>query len=67
MAKPEMMIRINLEPSEETLLMSKRMLEMWVNADSRRDILVRKRYTDDGQEIYLELVRDNNEPQTETS
>ena len=67
MAKPEMMIRINLEPSEETLLMSKRMLEMWVNADSRRDILVRKRYTDDGQEIYLELVRENNEPQTETS
>ena len=67
MAKPEMMIRINLEPSEETLLMSKRMLEMWVNADSRRDILVKERYTDDGQEIYLELVRDNNEPQTETS
>lgn len=67
MAKPEMMIRINLEPSEETLLMSKRMLEMWVNADSRRDILVKERYTDDGQEIYLELVRENNEPQTETS
>ena len=67
MAKPEMMIRINLEPSEETIQTSKRMLEMWVNADSRRDILVKKRYTDDGQEIYLELVRENNEPQTETS
>lgn len=67
MAKPELMVTINLEPSEETLLISKRMLEKWVNADSRRDILVKERYTDDGQEIYLELVRDNDEPQTATS
>ena len=56
MAKPEMMIRINLEPSEETLQISKRMLEMWVNAYSGRDILVKERYTEAGeQELYLEL------------
>lgn len=67
MARTELMVTINLEPSEETLLISKRMLEMWVNADSRRDILVKERYADDGQEIYLELVRDKDEPQTETS
>lgn len=40
MAKPEMMIGINLEPSEETVQISKRMLEMWVNAYSGRDILL---------------------------
>ena len=56
MAKPEMMIRINLEPSEETLQISKRMLEMWVNAYSGRDILVKERYTEAGErEVYLEL------------
>jgi len=56
MAKPEMMIRINLEPSEETLEISKRMLEMWVNAYQDRDILVKERYTEIGEkEIYLEL------------
>ena len=56
MAKPEMMIRINLEPSDETLRISKRMLEMWVNADIRRSINVRERITDDGIEMYLEMV-----------
>ena len=56
MAKPEMMIRINLEPSEETLQISKRMLEMWVNAYSGRDILVKERYKADGeQKVYLDL------------
>ena len=56
MKESEIMIRINLEPSDETLAVSKRMLEMWVNADPRRDILVRERYAEDGaQELYLEL------------
>jgi len=56
MAKPEMMIRINLEPSEETLQISKRMLEIWVNAYQDRDILVKERYTEAGEkEIYLDL------------
>lgn len=66
MANAELMVKINLEPSEETLLTSKRMLEMWVNAEAGRDILVKERYTDDGQEIYLELVREKDEPQTKT-
>ena len=57
MAKPEARVTIHLEPSEETVLMSKRMLEMWVNAEAGRDIFVKERYTDDGQEIYLELVK----------
>lgn len=61
MARPEMIIGINLEPSEETLQISKRMLEMWVNAYSGRDILVKERYTDDGQEIYLELVEEKDD------
>lgn len=61
MAKPEMMITVNLEPSEETVQISKLMLEMWLNADSGRNILVKERYTDHGQEIYLELVRETDE------
>lgn len=61
MARPEMMIGINLEPSEETLQISKRMLEIWVNAYSGRDILVKERYTDEGQEVYLKLVRDKDD------
>ena len=56
MAKPEARITIHLEPSEETVLMSKRMLEMWLNADSRRDIRVKERCTGDGTEVYLDLV-----------
>ena len=61
MARPEMIIGINLEPSEETVQISKRMLEMWVNAYSGRDILVKERYTNDRQEIYLELVEEKGE------
>lgn len=61
MAKSEMMIEINLEPSEETVQISKRMLEIWVNAYSGRDILVKERYTDEGQEVYLELVREKDD------
>jgi len=54
--KPEMTIKVNLEPSPETVAAAKMILELWVNADSRRDILVKERYTDAGeQELYLEL------------
>lgn len=56
MAKPEMMIRINLEPSPETVDAAKMILELWVNAYQDRDILVKERYTEAGEkEIYLEL------------
>lgn len=69
MARPEMMIRINLEPSEETVQISKRMLELWLNAEPGRDIQV-VQYPDDehdGQEaLYLKLVRGENESQTTT-
>lgn len=54
--KPEMTITVNLEPSQETVSAAKMILELWVNADSRRYIFVNERYTDSGeQELYLEL------------
>ena len=54
--KNEMTITVNLEPSPETVAAAKMILELWVNADSRRDILVKERYTDAGEhELYLEL------------
>lgn len=54
--KNEMTIMVNLEPSPEAVAAAKMILELWVNADSRRDIFVKERYTDDGeQELYLEL------------
>ena len=56
MAKPEARITIHLEPSDETVLMSKRMLELWLNADRRRDIIIKERMTSDGTEVYLDLV-----------
>ena len=52
----EMTITVNLEPSPETVVAAKMILELWVNADSRRDLFVKERYTADGQqEVYLEL------------
>ena len=54
--KDNFTIQIRLEPSEETLLISKRMLEMWVNAADGRDFLIREQYTEDGKRIYLDLV-----------
>ena len=52
----EMTITVNLEPSPEAVAAAKMILELWVNADPRRDILVRERYAEDGQqEVYLEL------------
>lgn len=54
--KPEMTITVNLEPSPETVAAAKMILELWVNAYQDRDILVRERYTESGeQELYLEL------------
>jgi hypothetical protein len=69
MARSEIMLQIKMEPSEETLLLSKWMLELWLNAEPGRDIQV-VQYPDDehdGQEaLYLKLVRGENESQTET-
>lgn len=54
--KPKMTITVNLEPSPETVAATKMILELWVNAYQDRDIIVRERYTDAGeQELYLEL------------
>lgn len=54
--KPEMTITVNMEPSPETVAAAKMILELWVNAYQDRDIIVRERYTDAGeQELYLEL------------
>jgi len=52
----EMTITVSLEPSPETVAAAKMILELWVNADSRRDIFAKERYTEAGeQQIYLEL------------
>ena len=52
----ELTITVNLEPSPEAVAVAKMILELWINADSRRDILVRERYKADGeQEVYLDL------------
>lgn len=57
MAKPELMIKINLEPSEETLLMSKRMLEMWLNAAPGRSVKVVDKWDEDGNlKSFLEIL-----------
>ena len=61
MAEAKMIVEVSMEPSAQTVVASKMILEMWVNADLRRNILVKKRYTDEGQEIYLDLVREPNE------
>lgn len=69
MARSEIMLQIKMEPSEETLLLSKRMLELWLNAESGRDIQV-VQYPDDEHDwqeaLYLKLVRGKNESQTTT-
>lgn len=61
MAEAKMTVEVSMEPSAQTVAASKMILEMWVNADLRRNILVKKRYTDEGQEIYLDLVREPDE------
>lgn len=67
MARPELSVVVNMEPSAISVAASKVILELWLNAAPGRDILVKERYADDGQEIYLELVREKDEPQTETN
>lgn len=67
MANHKIAVEINLEPSLQTVAASKVILEMWVNADRRRNILVKERSTCNGPEIYLDLVREPDESQTETS
>ena len=48
MAKPEMNIEINLEPTENTVQVSKLMLEMWLNAAPGRSIKVVDKWDEDG-------------------
>lgn len=67
MAKPELNVVINMEPSAISVAASKMILELWLNAAHGRDILVKYRYTDDGQEVYLELVEEPDESKTATS
>jgi hypothetical protein len=57
MAKPEMNIEINLEPTEETVQVSKLMLEMWLNAAPGRSIKVVDKWDEDGNlKSYLEVL-----------
>jgi len=59
MGKSEITIKINMEPSTESLKLSVMMLELWLNAQSGRDILI-NRYTDhDGDEhAFITFVED---------
>ena len=67
MAKPELSVVVNMEPSAISVAASKVMLEMWLNADRRRDIIIKERMTPDGTEVYLDLVEGPDEQKTETS
>ena len=67
MAKPELNVVINMEPSAISVAASKVMLELWLNADRRRDIIIKERMTYDGTEVYLDLVEEPDEQKTETS
>ena len=67
MAEAKMTVEVSMEPSAQTVAASKMILEMWVNADKRRNILVKEQSTCNGPEIYLDLVREPNESQTETN
>lgn len=52
----EMTITVNMEPSPETVAAAKMILELWINADSRRNIIGRERYTEAGKrEVFFEL------------
>lgn len=75
MARSEITFQIKMEPTEETMLWSKKLLEMWLNASPGRGARVTVKYDDDGNDIqYLEIFDVNtgqewglNESQTETS
>lgn len=59
MARSEITFQIKMEPSTESLKLSAMMLELWLNAQSGRDIRTH-RYTDhDGDEhVYITFVED---------
>ena len=75
MARSEITFQIKMEPTEETMLWSKKLLEMWLNASPTRSARVSEKIDDDGNTtLYLEIFDWNtgqewglNEPQTETS
>ena len=75
MARSEITFQIKMEPTEETMLWSKKLLEMWLNASPGRAARVTEKYNkDDELVMYLEIFDVNtgqewglNEPQTETS
>ena len=52
----EITIEIKVEPTLETVLHCKRILEMWLNASPGRGARVTEKYDDDGNDIqYLEI------------
>ena len=75
MARSEITFQIKMEPTEETMLWSKKLLEMWLNAAPGRVARVTEKYNKDDELVtYLEIFDVNtgqewglNEPQTETS
>lgn len=75
MARSEITFQIKMEPTEETMLWSKKLLEMWLNASPGRAARVTETYNkDDELVMYLEIFDVNtgqewglNESQTETS
>ena len=75
MARSEITFQIKMEPTEETMLWSKKLLEMWLNASPTRGAKVSEKIDDDGNTtLYLEIFDWNtgqewglNESQTETS
>ena len=75
MARSEITLQIKMEPTEETMLWSKKLLEMWLNASPGRGARVTNKYNKDDELVtYLEIFDVNtgqewgaNEQQTETS
>lgn len=75
MARSEITFQIKMEPTEETMLWSKKLLEMWLNASPTRGARVETNYDDDGNSTQYLYVFDVdtgqewglNESQTETS
>ena len=56
MASSEITLQIKMEPTEETMLMSKKLLEMWLNASPGRVAIVTEKYNkDDELVMYLEI------------
>lgn len=57
MARSEITFQIKMEPTEETLRWSKKLLEMWLNAAPGRGARVVNKLDDDGESMkqYLEI------------